>query len=76
MSKFTVEVLYSPVLVTVEALDEDSARDIVNEMLDDGVVNEDEQVITIGDIYDDIEMPEEIGFDDEDIDKFSDNYDE
>lgn len=76
MSKFTVEVLYSPVLVTVEAMDEDSAWDIVSEMLNDGMVNEDEQVISIGNIYDDIEMPEEVGFDDDDLNKFSDNIDE
>lgn len=67
MQKYTVELHYSPVLVTVYGEDSEEARLKVQEMVDGDEIRgvyDVEQIITVGEVWDNEEILEEIDLDD------------
>lgn len=67
MQKYTVELHYSPVLVTVYGEDTEEVKIRVQDMIDSDEIRgvyDIEQTITIGEVWDAEEIPEEIDLDD------------
>lgn len=67
MQKYTVELHYSPVLVSVYGEDTEEVKIRVQDMIDSDEIRgvyDIEQTITIGEVWDTEEIPEEIDLDD------------